>query len=308
MTTQLIERSPAPASTIGFGNLMHSEWTKLRSVRSTYWTVIAAALSTVALAVVICIRFRQLIGQDGPGKLDGFDPTLTSLNGIYLAQIAIGTLGVLVITSEYATGMIRATFSAVPQRRAVLAAKAFVFAGATFVLGEVISFAAFGIGQAILSGAHPDFTKGSIGADGSSVDLARDFPGLHTSASLADPGVFRAVFGAGLYLAAVGLLGFGLGAMIRGRDDPAHRGRTLGILRAVVRGQRDHRPAADQLAQRHHAVPSGQRRQPDLHDRAQPRRAVTVVRAGRVLPVRRRCADRRLRTRRCARRLIRPLL
>ena len=67
MTTQLIERTPAPASTIGFGNLMHSEWTKLRSVRSTYWTVIAAALSTVALAVVICIRFRQLIGQDGPG-------------------------------------------------------------------------------------------------------------------------------------------------------------------------------------------------------------------------------------------------
>jgi ABC-2 type transport system permease protein len=218
MTTQLIDRpatTPAPASTIGFGNLMHSEWTKLRSVRSTYWTVIAAALSTVALAVVICIRFRQLIGQDGPGKLDGFDPTLTSLNGIYLAQIAIGTLGVLVITSEYATGMIRATFSAVPQRRAVLAAKALVFAGATFVLGELISFAAFGIGQAILSGAHPDLTRGFIGADGGPVDLARDFPGLHTSASLADPGVFRAVFGAGLYLAAVGLLGLGLGAMIR---------------------------------------------------------------------------------------------
>jgi ABC-2 type transport system permease protein len=199
MTTQLAQRpttSSAPAATIGFGNLMRSEWTKLRSVRSTYWTVVAAALCTVALAVIICARFRQIIGNEGPGKLDGFDATLTSLNGIYLAQIAIGTLGVLVISSEYATGMIRATLSAVPQRRAVLAAKALVFAGATLVLGEVMSFAAFGIGQAILSGAH-------------------GVPGLHTSASLADPGVFRAVFGAGLYLAAVGLLGFGLGATIR---------------------------------------------------------------------------------------------
>jgi ABC-2 type transport system permease protein len=197
MTTQLIERSrPTPATTIGFGNLVRSEWTKLRSVRSTYWTVVVAALSTVALAVVICLRFRQILGSDRPGIDDGFDPTLTSLNGIYLAQIAIGTLGVLVITSEYATEMIRATFSAVPQRRGVLAAKALVFAGTTFLLGEVMSFAAFGIGQAILGGAH-------------------DLPGVHTSASLADPGVFRAVFGAGLYLAAVGLLGFGLGAMIR---------------------------------------------------------------------------------------------
>jgi ABC-2 type transport system permease protein len=207
--------STAPATTIGFGNLMRSEWTKLRSVRSTYWTTLAAALSTVALGVVICARFRQLINADGPGKLDGFDPTLTSLNGVYLAQIAIGTLGVLIISSEYATGMIRATFSAVPQRRAVLAAKALVFAGAALILGELMSFAAFGIGQAILSGAHPDLSKGFPGADGAAPDLARDFPGLHSSASLADPDVLRAVFGAGLYLGAVGLLGFGLGAMIR---------------------------------------------------------------------------------------------
>ncbi len=196
MTTQLADRAAEPASRIGFGNLMHSEWTKLRSVRSTYWTTLAATVSTVALAVIVCARWVQIVNDASPGKLDGFDATLTSLNGIYLAQIAIGTLGVMVISSEYATGMIRATFSAVPQRRAVLAAKALVFTGTTFVLGEVMSFAAFGLGQAILSGAH-------------------GLPGVHASASLAEPGVFRAVFGAGLYLAAVGLLGFGLGAMIR---------------------------------------------------------------------------------------------
>jgi ABC-2 type transport system permease protein len=185
------------AVTIGFGNLLLSEWTKLRSVRSTYWTLISAALLTVALGAVICARWSQLIPQDGVGKLDGFDATLTSLNGIYLAQIAVGTLGVLVISSEYSTGMIRATFSAVPQRRAVVAAKAIVFAGTILLLGEIISFTAFGIGQAILSGTDPGPT------------------GIQPGASLSQPGVLRAVTGAGLYLAAVGLLGFGLATVIR---------------------------------------------------------------------------------------------
>lgn len=178
------------ATTIGFGNLLRSEWTKLRSVRSTYWTTLLALLTTVALGAIICLRWAQIIRSGGPGKLDGFDATLTSLNGIYLAQIAIGALGVLVISSEYGTGMIRATLAAVPQRRAVLAAKGLVLGGATLALGEMLSFASFGIGQAILAG-------------------------VHGGASLRDPGVLRAVVGGGLYLAVVALLGFGLGAMIR---------------------------------------------------------------------------------------------
>jgi ABC-type transport system involved in multi-copper enzyme maturation permease subunit len=177
-------------TTIGFGNVLRSEWTKMRSVRSTYWTLIAAVLSTVALGAVICARWAQIANTKGSGELDGFDATLTSLNGIYLAQIAIGTLGVLVISSEYGTGMIRATFSAVPQRRALLAAKGIVFAAVVLLLGEVMSFAAFGIGQALLSGSH-------------------------AGVSLGQPGVLQAVAGAGLYLAAVGLLGFGLGTTIR---------------------------------------------------------------------------------------------
>jgi ABC-2 type transport system permease protein len=198
MTAQLAAGPQRPVTTAtAFGDVLRSEWTKLRSVRSTYWTAAVAALCIVALGVFMCVRYSQLIPADGPGKLYGFDPTLTSLDGLFLAQIAVGTLGVLVITSEYATGMIRTTFSAVPQRRLVLAAKALVFGGATLVAAEVLSFLTFGVGQAILGGTDPGRS------------------GITPSASLGDPGVLRAVAGAGLYLAAVGLLGFGLGAMIR---------------------------------------------------------------------------------------------
>lgn len=188
MTAMTALRAPAP-NTTGFGNLLRSELTKLRSVRSTYWTATAAALGTIAVAVIICVQWRVNL-LDGKDSLHGFDATLTSINGLYLAQIAAGTLGVLVISSEYGTGMIRATMSAVPQRRAVLAAKGVVFAACTLVAGELLSFTAFAIGQAILAPAH-------------------------ASVGFGHPGTLRAVAGGGLYLTAVGMLGFGLGALIR---------------------------------------------------------------------------------------------
>jgi ABC-2 type transport system permease protein len=83
-----------------------------------------------------------------------FDPTWFSLTGIFLAQLAIGVLGVLLIASEHGTGTIRSTFAAVPQRRTVLAAKAAVFSGVTLVVGLASSFIAFFVGQAILSSRH----------------------------------------------------------------------------------------------------------------------------------------------------------
>jgi hypothetical protein len=180
---------PTAAITIGFANLLRSELTKLRSVRSTYWTAGVAVLASVALGIVICARTAYNINR-GDQSRAGFDPTLTSLNGLYIAQVAIGVLGVLTISSEYGTGMIRATLTAVPQRRAMLAAKGLVFAAATLVGGETMSFTAFGIGQAVLARAH-------------------------AGASLSQPGVLRATIGGGLYLTAVGLLGFGIGALIR---------------------------------------------------------------------------------------------
>lgn len=172
---------------MNFADVLRSEWTKLRSVRSTYWTGLIAVLATIGVCVIVCIKWADDI-RHSPGTT--IDATTVSLNGIFLAQVAVGTLGVIVISSEYGTGMIRATFGAVPQRRAVLAAKGLVFGVVTLVIAEILSFTAFGIGQAILSGAH-------------------------AGVSLGQPEVLRAVIGGGLYLAAVGLLGFGIGALVR---------------------------------------------------------------------------------------------
>jgi ABC-type transport system involved in multi-copper enzyme maturation permease subunit len=181
--------------TSNFANVVRSEFTKLRSVRSTYWTLFAAVFFTVGLGLLgAFIVPAHLQGHDR----FTFNATRLSLSGINLAQIAIGVLGVLVITSEYGTGMIRATLSAVPQRRLMLAAKGVVFATTALVVGLVASFVAFFVTQAVLSGQHP-----------------AAFAGRQLQASLSDPGVFRAVAGAGLYLAVLGLLGLGLGAIIR---------------------------------------------------------------------------------------------
>jgi ABC-type transport system involved in multi-copper enzyme maturation permease subunit len=172
---------------MNFADVLRSEWTKLRSVRSTYWTGLIAVLATIGVCVIVCVKWADDI-RHSPGTT--IDATTVSLNGIFLAQVAVGTLGVIVISSEYGTGMIRATFGAVPQRRAVLAAKGLVFGVVTLVIAEILSFTAFGIGQAILSAAH-------------------------AGVSLGQPEVLRAVIGGGLYLAAVGLLGFGIGALVR---------------------------------------------------------------------------------------------
>jgi hypothetical protein len=170
-------------------NLLSSEWTKLRSVRSTYWTAAFAVLASIGLGAIICARTADDI-RHGRQDAEGLDATLTSLSGLYIAQVAVGVLGVLTISSEYGTGMIRATLCAIPRRRTMLAAKGAVFAVATLVVGEVLSFAAFAIGQALLASAH-------------------------VGVSLRSAGVLRATIGGGLYLTAVGLLAFGIGALIR---------------------------------------------------------------------------------------------
>jgi ABC-type transport system involved in multi-copper enzyme maturation permease subunit len=173
-----------------FGNVLRSELTKLRSVRSTYWTLFAAVVFTVGLSAIGALVVSGNYAHFNAHEKADFNPTQLSLGGVNLAQIAIGVLGVLVITSEYGTGMIRATLAAVPERRMLLAAKAMVFALTALVVGLVASFIAYFLGQAILSSQH-------------------------IQSSIGDPEVFRAVVGGGLYLAAIGLLGLGLGAIIR---------------------------------------------------------------------------------------------
>lgn len=179
-----------PADTIGFGNVLRSEWTKLRSLRSTYWCGGIVVLALFGIAVLMGIRWADVLAAESPADRAGFDATVTVLGGAYLAQVVIGTLGVLTISGEYGTGMIRASFAAVPQRRALLAAKLLVLLGSVFVVTELLCFASFSLGQMLLARKH-------------------------FGVSLSDPTVLRAVCGAGLYLTAVALLGFGIGALIR---------------------------------------------------------------------------------------------
>ena len=116
----------------------------MRSVRSTMWTL----LTTIALAIGFgaLIAATQINSWDNldPAEKARFDPTAFSLSGLFLAQIAIGVLGVLIVTSEYATGQIRATLAATPQRLTVLAAKSITYVAVVFVVGLVASFGAFG--------------------------------------------------------------------------------------------------------------------------------------------------------------------
>lgn len=180
--------------------LMHSEWSKLRTVRSSYWTLFAAVGAMIGLSAILCAVYVAQYAHVSAADKAIFDPASFSLTGTYLAQLAIGVLGVLVITNEYGSGMIRATFAAVPQRLSVLATKALVFAGVTLVVTTAACFVAFILGQSILS------AKG-------------------VGTSLGAPNVLRTIFGTGLYLAVLGLLALGLGTIIR---------KTAGAIAAVV--------------------------------------------------------------------------
>jgi ABC-2 type transport system permease protein len=168
-------------------NVLRSEFRKLRSVRSSLWTLSFAVVANVVLAMLAAFFLPSHLSPHQKATLDS---VRVSLAGLHLSQIAFGVLGVLAITSEYTTGMIRATLSAVPRRRLVLAAKAIVLGGVALIVGTAACLAAYFVFQVSLSS---DDLRTSIG----------------------DPGVFRAVVGGGLYLTVLGLLGLGLGAVIR---------------------------------------------------------------------------------------------
>ena len=167
-----------------------SEWTKLRSVRSTTWSLAAAFVVTIAIPAIAAAVVSNHWPQMNPHDRAEFQPLDVSLAGVQLAQLAIGVLGVLVITAEYSTGMIRASMTAVPRRLPVLWAKGVVYALVVVVLMTPAVVVGFFVSQAILSGRH--------------IDIA------FTAA-----GVPRVVFGAGLYLTVIGLFGLALGAIVR---------------------------------------------------------------------------------------------
>lgn len=167
-----------------------SEWTKLWSVRSTRWSLFTAFVFTIGVAALACAVVSHHYPQMSVRDKANFHPLEVNLAGVQLAQLALGVLGVLIITAEYSTGMIRASFTAVPTRLPVLWAKAGVFAVVTFALMLPAILIAFFAGQAILARHHLDV---GIGA----------------------PHVLRVLVGAALYLTVVGLFGLGLGAIVR---------------------------------------------------------------------------------------------
>lgn len=168
-----------------------SEWTKLRSVRSTRWSLLAAVVLTIGLPVLFAFVVRSHWTHMSPGERAHRHPLDIALAGINISQLAIAVLGVLVITAEYSTGMIRASFTAVPRRLPVLWAKAAVFAAVTFVLVLPSVLAAFFASQAVLDGRHI------------------------LQVSFSAPGVARCVVGGALYVMVVGLFSLGLGAIVR---------------------------------------------------------------------------------------------
>ena len=138
-----------------FTDVLRSEWVKLRSVRSTFWALSVTVVLGVGLGAVISAAAAHGYARSSVSAKLSWDPTAVSLDGIGSATLAIAVLGVLFISSEYSSGMIRTSLIAVPKRGRVLAAKSLVFAGVTFVVGEVTCFVAFFVGQALISGHAP---------------------------------------------------------------------------------------------------------------------------------------------------------
>jgi ABC-2 type transport system permease protein len=167
-----------------------SEWTKFRSLRSTIWTLLTAVVLSIGIGALFSAVSASQYHTFSAADRASFNPISTSLNGMLFAQLAIGVLGVLLISGEYSTGMIRSSLTAVPRRLPVLWAKLGVFAGVVFSVILVTSFVSFFLGQALLN-SH------------------------HLGVSIAAPNALRDVIGAALYATVAGMIGMALGGLLR---------------------------------------------------------------------------------------------
>jgi ABC-2 type transport system permease protein len=181
--------APMPAGRVSMSGLLRSEWTKLRTVRSTIRAIGTTVFVGLAASAVATAVTSAHWAAESPANKAAFDPIEVSLTGVYLGgTLLLGVLGIL--SSEYGTGTIRATLSAEPRRPRVLAAKVLVFGTVSLVVAEVVAFASFLLGQALLTSPTPH-------------------------ASLSTPGALRAVAGTGLYLCVIGLLALGIALIMQ---------------------------------------------------------------------------------------------
>jgi ABC-2 type transport system permease protein len=209
-------RKPPPAQPAGrrgpphpgwprIRDALHAEWAKLRTVAGTFWLLAAAIAVTVTVSAVAAAATRCPAGPACP-----VDTAKLTLTGVQLGQAVIAVLAVLAISSEYSTGMIRTTLTAMPRRTAVLAAKAAV------LTGLVLSAGAIAAAGSVLAGR--------LTLPGHGFTAARGFPPL----SLADGPVLRAAAGSALYLALIALLSLGAATIVR--DPATATGAVLGLL------------------------------------------------------------------------------
>jgi ABC-2 type transport system permease protein len=182
MTT--IQARPRPR------DLAAAEWIKLRSLRSTYLVLLTGVVAALAIGLLACSSDASQWPQLNPGERAAVDPMADSFVGFAIAQLIFAAIGVLTVTGEYSSGLIRTTFAAVPARGSVLAAKATVVSLVTAVVGLITALVAFTAGQATLSRQHAGI-------------------------SLAHPGAIRAVIAAAVFLVAATLIGLGLGVLMR---------------------------------------------------------------------------------------------
>lgn len=183
MTTATL--TPRRSIGVTFPRVLRSEWVRLRSLRSSWITMLVTVVLVIGIGALSCYGY---VSRDH--REFGIDPTFRSLVGTFFGQLAFGVLGVLVVTGEYATGMIRATFTAVPRRLTVFFGRMLVFAVTTLVVLIPTAIVAFLVGQQILSRDHVDTTLGA-------------------------PHVLRGVLGCALYLVGIGVFGMALGWLIR---------------------------------------------------------------------------------------------
>jgi ABC-2 type transport system permease protein len=205
MTTLSTTAQPDLRGRLGqpFLPVLQGEWTKLRSLRSTRWTLVVLVVVTIGIGAIGAAADGSGYHAMSVGDRANWDPTNESLVGMVFGQLAAVVLGVLTVTGEYASGTIRSSVAAVPTRTPLLVAKAFVLGALGLIVGEIVAFISFFLGQAILSVHAP-------------------------TASLADPGVARAVLLAGLYLPLITLMSLGLGFVLR------HTAAAISIMVALL--------------------------------------------------------------------------
>ncbi len=182
--------APAHALKVTQGRVLRSEWTKFRSLRSTIWTLLTAVVLTIGISAIISAVDASRYKGMSPADKATFNPVGTSLGGIMFTVIAFGVLGVLMISGEYGTGMIRSSLTVVPRRLPVLWGKLATFAGVSLGVSLITSLIDFFLGQALLNSHH-------IGV------------------SITAPGALRSVIGSALYLTVAGTIGIALGALFR---------------------------------------------------------------------------------------------